>query len=57
MHGRPDLIEPTHTMCTLIYAPITAGITGTWHGRRIDWQHTYGNKCEMLRATGVLFTF
>lgn len=57
VHGRPDLIEPGRIMCILIYAPITAGITGTWHGRRIAWQHTYGNKCEMLRATGALFTF
>jgi len=57
VHGRPDLIEPAHTMCMMIYAPITAELTGTWHGRRVAWQHTYGNKCEMLRATGVLFTF
>jgi subtilisin inhibitor-like len=55
--GRPDRLRPARIMCMLIYAPVTAEITGTWKGRRIDWSKTYGNSCEMSRATGVLFRF
>jgi hypothetical protein len=55
--GRPDQLTPARTMCTMIYAPITAGITGTWRGKKIDWSRTYGNSCEMNRANGVLFLF
>jgi len=55
--GRPDRITPADTMCTMQYDPLTAEITGTWKGRRIAWKQRYGNTCEMIRATGVLFTF
>jgi hypothetical protein len=55
--GRPDRIKPARTMCTMIYAPITAQITGRWRGKKISWTRTYGNPCEMTRATGVLFRF
>ncbi len=55
--GRPDRLTPTRSMCYLIYAPIRADITGTWKGRPVTWSKTYGNQCEMNRATGVLFQF
>jgi hypothetical protein len=55
--GKPSNIRPGRTMCMMLYAPITAQITGTWKGRRINWSKTYGNACEMNRANGVLFVF
>ena len=55
--GRPDRLIPGRSMCMMIYAPITAEITGRWQGKKIKWQKKYGNTCEMIRATGVLFTF
>ena len=55
--GRPDRLRPRRMMCMLIYAPVTARIAGTWKGKRIDWSKSYGNSCEMTRATGVLFRF
>lgn len=56
--GDPGRIKVNATMCcTMQYDPITAEITGTWRGRQIDWKQRYGNKCEMIRATGALFTF
>jgi hypothetical protein len=55
--GLPANIKAADTLCMLIYAPVTAEITGTWRGLPISWRQTYGNKCEMTRATGVLFTF
>ena len=55
--GEPDKIEPGRGACMMIYAPITAEITGDWQGTAVDWRHTYGNSCEMKRALGVLFAF
>lgn len=55
--GHPGRIKPARIMCMLIYAPIRADVTGTWRGRRIRWSRTYGNTCEMTRATGVVFAF
>ena len=55
--GRPERIKPAPIMCPMIYAPITAQITGKWRGKKIAWSKTYGNSCEMTRATGVLFRF
>ena len=57
IEGRPARLKPARIMCTMIYAPITAQITGRWHGKKINWSKTYGNTCEMTRATGVLFRF
>ncbi|MGX6604267.1 SSI family serine proteinase inhibitor [Micromonosporaceae bacterium Da 78-11] len=53
----PAKIAPVQGMCMMIYAPITAEITGTWRGTPVAWTHKYGNGCEMKRATGVLFQF
>jgi len=53
----PGRIEPAHYACFLVYAPITAQVTGNWHGTRVDWRHEYGNSCEMRRALGVLVRF
>jgi hypothetical protein len=53
----PGRITPAPVMCVLLYAPVTARISGTWRGSRVAWSHQYGNSCEMTRATGVLFRF
>jgi hypothetical protein len=55
--GRPDLIKPARMMCMMIYAPITAEMTGIWKGKSVRWSKKYGNSCEMTRATGILFRF
>jgi hypothetical protein len=53
----PAKIKPAQLMCMMLYAPVTAQLTGTWRGTRVKWSHRYGNGCEMTRATGVLFKF
>jgi hypothetical protein len=53
----PEKIKPARVMCMMLYAPITAEITGVWRGVPVEWTHKYGNSCEMTRATGVLFKF
>ena len=55
--GNPSYLRPAHRYCFLIYAPITARITGKWKGARVDWSRRFANSCEMKRATGVLFDF
>jgi hypothetical protein len=53
----PAKIRPAQVMCIMVYAPVTAQLTGVWRGARVTWSHRYGNGCEMTRATGVLFKF
>jgi hypothetical protein len=53
----PARIKPADRFCLLLYKPITAQLSGVWRGRTVKWAHTYGNSCEMNRATGVLFDF
>lgn len=53
----PGKLEPAALMCMMIYLPVTAEMAGTWHGAAVRWSHTYGNECEMKRATGVIFKF
>lgn len=55
--GNPARLKPGDAFCMLLYAPVTARVQGTWEGRSVRWQQTYGNSCEMARATGVLFQF
>jgi hypothetical protein len=53
----PSKITPAPTLCTMIYSPITAEVSGTWRGTPVAWKQSYGNACEMRRATGALFRF
>ncbi|GIF11902.1 SSI family serine proteinase inhibitor [Actinoplanes teichomyceticus] len=53
----PARLQPADRYCILLYQPVTARLDGTWRGRPVAWTHTYGNGCEMSRATGVLFAF
>ena len=53
----PGRIKAESRLCVLLYQPVTASVTGTWHGREVRWTHRFGNTCEMRRATGVLFQF
>ena len=55
--GDPSKINPTLNACVLVYAPVTAEVTGTWRGTPVAWKQRYGNTCEMRRATGALFQF
>ena len=55
--GDPGKIPSAGGMCTMIYAPITAAVTGKWRGKAVAWSHRFGNDCVMRDATGALFTF
>ncbi len=55
--GDPARFQPGKTVCTMEYAPIVVEITGTWRGRTVDWSRTFGNRCDLARTTGALFSF
>jgi hypothetical protein len=55
--GNPARLKPAGVACTLQYAPVTASITGVWKGKKVRWSRTFGNTCELTRATGVVFRF
>ncbi|MEV4704809.1 SSI family serine proteinase inhibitor [Actinoplanes sp. NPDC049316] len=57
VNGKPAKFQPAKVMCTQEYAPITAHIDGTWRGRTVDWSRTFGNRCDMVRTTGVVMAF
>lgn len=55
--GHIERLQPLHVVCSLIFDPVTAVATGHWNGRPVSFVHTYGNRCELGRATGPVFTF
>jgi hypothetical protein len=55
--GKFASLKPTAVMCTLQFAPVTAAATGTWKGKKVTWSRSFGNACELTRATGVVFRF
>ena len=56
--GDPNRLDADpDTSCAAIYDPVTATAAGAWEGRPVDWQRTYGNDCELQRATTPVFDF
>ncbi|GIH80615.1 SSI family serine proteinase inhibitor [Planobispora longispora] len=56
--GNPAAIaRDRNRSCTTEYKPVKAFAVGTWDGENIIFEHTYGNFCAMLAATGPLFDF
>jgi len=49
LSGLPDQV------CTDQYEPVTAMAVGSWKGRPIFYLRTFGNDCEMDRATFPVF--
>ncbi|MEV0191748.1 SSI family serine proteinase inhibitor [Kitasatospora purpeofusca] len=43
--------------CNQVYDPYTVTASGTYRGRPLTFQHTYGNHCVLLRTTGAFFDF
>lgn len=43
--------------CVLLYAPVTVTASGSWHGRLVRYQETFGNTCALRAKTGTVFQF
>ncbi|MDH6109037.1 hypothetical protein P3T36_006040 [Kitasatospora sp. MAP12-15] len=57
-NGDPDrLTGTTGTFCNQLYQPVTASATGSWAGRRVQWQHTFANSCGLHTRTAAVFGF
>ncbi|MFC5908827.1 SSI family serine proteinase inhibitor [Streptacidiphilus monticola] len=48
---------PSDQACILLYSPVVATATGTWHGRAVNWKRRFGNDCELRVRTRSLFRF
>ncbi|WP_093173799.1 SSI family serine proteinase inhibitor [Sinosporangium album] len=56
--GDPAKVEPAKGMlCPAIYDPVTVTATGTWDGKLIRYQHTFGNACDLNIMAGSVFAF
>ncbi|WP_079143275.1 SSI family serine proteinase inhibitor [Streptomyces noursei] len=44
-------------MCPDIYSPITVTAQGWWNGKKVSYENTFGNSCELSRSTGIIFAF
>ena len=55
--GEPGLLPDDGRACTTEYDPVGAFIVGTWEQRRVFWSASYGNPCEMARATAGVMDF
>ncbi|MEU4107903.1 SSI family serine proteinase inhibitor [Streptomyces sp. NPDC027717] len=53
--GDISRLTPSDTLCTLIYAPVTAQAEGRWGGRRVEHHETYANDCVLRAETGAVF--
>ncbi|WP_238014037.1 subtilase-type protease inhibitor [Dactylosporangium sp. AC04546] len=42
--------------CTMQYDPVTVTAQGRWKGRKVAYQHTFGNACTLSTATGPVFS-
>ncbi|MFC0551221.1 SSI family serine proteinase inhibitor [Planotetraspora thailandica] len=54
--GDLDQLQPTQgTVCPMMFSPVTVTANGVWDGRRVNFERTFGNACEMRSVTGSLF--
>ncbi|MER5353097.1 SSI family serine proteinase inhibitor [Kitasatospora sp. NPDC002551] len=57
VNGDLDQLNVNPGVCTDLYDPYTVTATGTYRGRPLSYQHTYGNHCVLLRTAGAFFDF
>ncbi|WP_411102756.1 SSI family serine proteinase inhibitor [Streptomyces sp. cmx-4-9] len=43
--------------CTREWNPMTVTADGVWQGRRLSYDHTFGNPCGLRSTSGILFDF
>ncbi|MFI5908985.1 SSI family serine proteinase inhibitor [Dactylosporangium sp. NPDC051541] len=55
--GRFDRLQLAGGACTMVYDPVTVTASGRWKGRKVAYQHTFGNACTLTTTTGAVFSF
>lgn len=48
------LVHPDRA-CTMHVDPVRVTATGTWDGRRVSYDETFGNPCMLFVETGAVF--
>ena len=43
--------------CTREYQPVSVTAVGVWNNAPVVYRQTFSNRCEMLKATGQVFSF
>jgi hypothetical protein len=43
--------------CTKLYNPVVVTVEGVWQGRRVSYQHTFGNTCVKDALNSSVFAF
>ncbi|MFD2420007.1 SSI family serine proteinase inhibitor [Amycolatopsis pigmentata] len=43
--------------CPANYAPVTVTAKGDWHGKPVEFTHTYPNQCSANVSMGKIFSF
>ncbi|MBW1604479.1 subtilase-type protease inhibitor [Streptomyces sp. JJ66] len=44
-------------MCTMHYDPVVVTAEGVWKGKRVSYEHTYGNACMKSSEGRAVFAF
>lgn len=57
VNGDFTRLPDRHRLCMMIYRPVTAHAYGTWHGRPVSYQKTFGNDCQLHTATDPVFQY
>ncbi len=55
--GGFERLTPAGHLCPMIYAPVTATATGSWHGQQVYWTRSFPNACFLDQSTGAVFRF
>ncbi|GAA2723032.1 MULTISPECIES: subtilase-type protease inhibitor [Streptomyces] len=45
------------TFCTREWNPSVVTAQGVWEGRRVNYEHTFANPCELKAGKGLVFEF
>ncbi|WP_432987779.1 SSI family serine proteinase inhibitor [Dactylosporangium sp. CA-233914] len=54
--GRFDKLQLGGGLCTMQWDPVTVTASGRWKGRKVAYQHTFGNACTLQTTTGPVFS-
>ncbi|MEV5849461.1 subtilase-type protease inhibitor [Streptomyces sp. NPDC048179] len=56
--GDFDALAPrTDVWCTKLYDPVVVTVEGVWQGKRVSYEHTFGNQCMRDSYGASVFAF
>ncbi|MEV5953975.1 subtilase-type protease inhibitor [Streptomyces sp. NPDC051987] len=56
--GDFDALAPrSEVWCTKLYDPVVVTVQGVWQGKRVSYEHTFGNQCMRDAYGASVFAF